>query len=295
MIRRESPAPAGAGTLFVVPTPIGNLEDVTLRALRVLRDVDRIAAEDTRHTKVLLRHHGIDRPMTSLHEHNEAAKTPSLLASLRAGRSIALVTDAGTPGVSDPGYRLIAAAREAEIPVEVLPGPSAVTTALVASGLPTDRFLFVGFPPRKPGARARWAGEVLRSGATIVLFESPRRLVETLGAIAAVAPDRPTAVCRELTKRHEEVVRGPAASVRETFAARPEVLGEVAVVLAPSPIAAAPATDASFDEAAEIERLRAEGKRDREIAQAIARATGRPKREVYARLIDRPTGSGRTG
>ena len=206
-----STSEAPVGRLIVCPTPIGNLDDVTLRVLDALRSASVIACEDTRHTRVLLARHGISARLISLHEHNERARTPELLARVAAGERVALVSDAGTPGVSDPGFALLRACREAGLAVEVLPGPSAVTTALVASGLPSERWCFVGFLPR-----ARRELESLLAGAseTLVAFESPRRLAATLALLAAGDPQRPVAVCRELTKLHEEVRRAGAARAR---------------------------------------------------------------------------------
>ena len=211
------PDPA-TGTLFVVSTPIGNLEDITLRALRVLRESDLVAAEDTRHTATLLQHFGITRPATSLHEHNESRKVPALVDRLRAGAKIALVTDAGTPGVSDPGYRLVRAAIDAGIRVEAIPGASAALAALVASGLPTDAFVFAGFPPPREKARDAWLEALRGEKRTVVIFEAPHRVFQTLGAALRLLGDREVAVGRELTKFHEEVIRGRLSSVLERLA-----------------------------------------------------------------------------
>ncbi len=219
------------GALFIVSTPIGNLEDITLRALRVLRECDLVAAEDTRHSRILLDRHGIDRPLTSLHEHNEEAKIPSVLAAIRGGKKIALITDAGTPVMSDPGYRLIRAAREAGLKVEVIPGASAILAAVAGAGLAAEAFAFVGFPPRKPGERERWAKRVLAMPTAIVFFESPHRVVATLRTLAEISPTREAAVARELTKKHEEFVRDTIEGLVERLAARDEIRGEVTVVL----------------------------------------------------------------
>ncbi len=201
------------GTLFVVATPIGNLEDITVRALRVLREVTVIAAEDTRRTAHLLARHAITTPTMSLHEHNESAKSPSLVARLQRGDHIALVSDAGTPTVSDPGGRLIRAAIDAGIRVEPIPGPSAVLAALAASGLPTDSFTFLGFPPTKAKDRNSWFSRLRAIGGTVVFFEAPHRIRETLGELSRTAGDCYVVVARELTKTHEELVRGPISSV----------------------------------------------------------------------------------
>lgn len=196
------------GTLFVVATPIGNLEDITLRALRVLRTVALVAAEDTRRTRILLQHYDIPTPVTSLHDHNEREKGPELLARLQAGESIAIVSDAGTPLVSDPGYLLVREAIAAQVRVESIPGPSAVMAALSVSGLPADRFVFLGFAPSKAGQRRRWLEEVKEQRGTILFFESPHRLHETLSDIAEVVGNRWLVIARELTKVHESVYRG---------------------------------------------------------------------------------------
>jgi 16S rRNA (cytidine1402-2'-O)-methyltransferase len=201
------------GTLFVVATPIGNLEDITVRALRVLREVHVIAAEDTRRTAHLLARYAITTPTTSLHEHNEAAKSAALVARLQTGDNIALVSDAGTPTVSDPGRRLIRAAIEGGIRVEPIPGPSAVVTALAVSGLPTDTFAFLGFPPTRSKARKAWFENLRSMGGTIVFFEAPHRIRQTLGELQRVVGDCEAVLARELTKVHEELVRGPISTV----------------------------------------------------------------------------------
>lgn len=207
--------PSGpGGTLFLVATPIGNLEDVSARALRTLREVDLVAAEDTRHTRRLLDHFGIDVPMVSLHEHNERSRTPALLKRLEAGESVAVVTDAGSPGIADPGFPVVRAAVEAGVRVESIPGASAVIAALQVSGLPTDAFTFVGFLPVKPGARRRRLEEWSDRRETLVAFESPHRIERTLADLEAIWADRPIALARELTKLHEQVLRGTAREVR---------------------------------------------------------------------------------
>ncbi|MFQ6606337.1 MAG: 16S rRNA (cytidine(1402)-2'-O)-methyltransferase [Fidelibacterota bacterium] len=203
-------------TLFLVATPIGNLKDITLRALEVLKSVPLIAAEDTRRTRKLLTHYQITTPVVSYFEHNRATRIPQLIQQLQHGNSLALVTDAGTPGVSDPAYKLIRAALEKGIKVEAIPGPSAALAALVSSGLPTDRFLFEGFLPARKGRKKRL--EALRElDATLIFFESPQRLVRTLRDCFAVFGDRPAVVARELTKIHEEVIRGTLSEVLSYF------------------------------------------------------------------------------
>jgi 16S rRNA (cytidine1402-2'-O)-methyltransferase len=201
------------GTLFVVATPIGNLEDITARALRVLGEVALIAAEDTRRTAHLLARYAIKTPSTSLHEHNEAKKTASLIARLERGDSVALVSDAGTPGISDPGQRLIRDAIVAGIRVEAIPGPNAAVTALAVSGFPADRFTFLGFPPTRSNDRAKWFAELQTAGRTVVFYEAPHRVRDTLDQILATIGDCEVLVGRELTKAHEELVRGPISQV----------------------------------------------------------------------------------
>lgn len=218
------------GKLYVVATPIGNLEDMTLRAIRVLKEVDLIAAEDTRQTRKLLNAHTITTPMTSLHEHNEQRKSGSLVARLEAGGSVAYVSDAGTPGISDPGYRLIRAAITADIPVVPIPGASAVITALSASGLPMDRFIFCGFLPAKVVKRRKMLASLSEEAATMVFYESPNRLTDALRDVADSLGKRPVVICRELTKAFEEILRGTAADLVRELSGR-TVKGEVTLIV----------------------------------------------------------------
>jgi 16S rRNA (cytidine1402-2'-O)-methyltransferase len=218
------------GTLYIVATPIGNLEDVTLRALRVLKEVALVACEDTRRTRALLSHFGIHVPVTSYFEHNKRAKGELLLRTLREGRSVALVTDAGTPGISDPGSPVVKSAREAGIAVVPIPGPSAVTAALSAAGVPADRFVFEGFLPQKPGRRLRRLQALRELETTIVCYESPHRILAALAAIGQVFGEIEIVVAREMTKQFEEIVRGRPGALRERFAAGP-VRGEFTLVI----------------------------------------------------------------
>lgn len=220
------------GILYVVATPIGNLEDVTFRAVRVLREVSLIAAEDTRRTARLLQHYSISTPTTSLHEHNERARTPALISRLRAGESIALVSDAGTPGVSDPGSLLVAAAHAAGIRVEPIPGPSAALAALSASGLSADQVLFTGFPPSRSNARKAWLTALRDEPRILVLFEAPHRIRETLTDMAAILGDRPILLARELTKIHEYLAVQP---ITAHLQALHESRGEYTLVIPPAP------------------------------------------------------------
>jgi 16S rRNA (cytidine1402-2'-O)-methyltransferase len=274
-----------AGTLYICGTPIGNLEDVTLRVLRILAEVDLVAAEDTRHTRKLLSHYGIKTPLTSFHAHNWRKKAGELLARLRQGASIALVSDAGMPGISDPGAELVALALDEGMAVIPVPGPSAVLTALVVSGLPAGRFVFEGFLPRKDRKRAL---EGLRDEPrTVVLFESPQRLLATLDDILAVLGDRKLAVARELTKRYEEVFRGTVSAARAHFAAYPP-RGEITLVLAGA--AAAEAEEVPRPGraalAAEVAELQERGRSRPEALREVARRYGLRRRELYALLLE---------
>jgi 16S rRNA (cytidine1402-2'-O)-methyltransferase len=273
-------APLAAG-LYLVATPIGNLGDITLRALEVLAAASVIACEDTRITRRLTERYGIATPLTPYHEHNAAEARPRLLARLAAGEAIALVSDAGTPLISDPGYKLVRAAQEAGHAVTALPGPSAVLAALSLAGLPTDRFFFEGFLPAKSAARQKRIAALRTVPATLVLFESGARLAATLADLAQGLGRRPAAVCRELTKLHEDVRRGDLAQLAADYAAGGETRGEMVVVVAPPP-----------------EDVAASGDIDDLLRQALARvsvkdavgevvvATGRPRREVYQRALE---------
>lgn len=223
-----------AGTLYLVATPIGNLEDITLRALRILKEVDLIACEDTRHTQKLLTHYGISKPLTSYFEQNERAKAVWLAAQLAAGKNVALVSDAGMPGISDPGYRIVVEAVRQKIPVVPIPGPSAVIAALAASGLPTDQFHFVGFLPPKEGKKRRLLEGLKGERATLVFYESPFRIRELLKLALEVLGDRPAAIAHELTKIHEGFFRGTVSQVLEQIQGVPEK-GEWVALFGPEP------------------------------------------------------------
>jgi 16S rRNA (cytidine1402-2'-O)-methyltransferase len=266
--------------LAVCATPIGNLEDVTLRVLRELREADLVLCEDTRHTRRLLERHGIDARLRSYHEHNEAQRTAEILPRLEAGERVALVSDAGLPAISDPGGRLLGAAVEAGVPVTVLPGPSAVETALVASGFGTDRFQFLGYLPRGTGERrALWA-ELARWPHAAVGFESPQRLPAALASLAEALPERPVAVCRELTKRFEEVARGPASALAERFSE--PVKGEVTIVIGPDEGAAGGAAAGDEEGALEaVSELVAGGLSRRSAADLVSRLTGLSRNRLY--------------
>ena len=260
--------------LSVCATPIGNLDDVTLRVLDELRAADVVLCEDTRHTRVLLDRHEVQARLFSYHQHNEAARVAELLPRLEAGERIALVSDAGLPGVNDPGARLIAAALERGLPVTVLPGPSAVETALVASGLVGDRYQFLGYLPRRSGELAALWRELAAWSHPAVAFESPQRLPASLRSLADVLPERPVAVCRELTKRFEEIVRGPPGELAERFAEPPR--GEITLVLGPG--AGAPDETAAAEAVAE---LIAAGVSRRQASDLVARLSGVPRNRLY--------------
>ncbi len=262
----------------MVATPIGNLEDITLRALRVLREQAAvIACEDTRQTQKLLEHFQIRKPMLSYHEHNEGSRTEQILTALERGESVALVSDAGTPLISDPGYRLVHAAIEKGYSVIPLPGASAVLTALAASGLPTDQFRFIGFLPSKAGARRKVLESLLVETATIIAYESPHRILESLGDMAEIFGARPLVLARELTKLHEEFLRGSASAICEELGRRGSVKGEITLV-----IGRAEGQPEIADPLVEVERLQSELGLDRmEAIKSVAKRLGLPKREVY--------------
>jgi len=278
----------GRGTLFVVATPLGNLEDLTLRAIRVLRTVRLVACEDTRRTGRLLASQAITTPTTSYFEHNERWKGERILEALRAGRDVALVSDAGTPGVSDPGYRLVRDARAEGLPVIPVPGPSAAVAALSVSGLPTDRFLFVGFLPSKATARRRELLALATVAHTLVFYESPVRVVACLREMAEVLGDREAFLCREATKLHEEYVRGRLSELVTLLAERAPVKGEIVLVVAGAPEAASAAME-PHELRALFARMVSEGRTRREAVKEAARRTGLPAREVYRRVLEDET------
>lgn len=267
------------GTLYVVPTPIGNLEDITLRALRILREVGLIAAEDTRTTRILLRHYGIETPLTSYHEHNKLTKLDTVFNALSFG-DVALVSDAGTPGISDPGYELIAEAIARNLRVEALPGPSAVTTALVGSGLPSDGFVYLGFLPKKDKGRRELLAGLADEPRTLIAYESPNRLTGALEAVIETLGDRPVCVARELTKIYEEYQRGGAREVLDHYRANPP-RGEIVLLIGAAPAQAEAEWDEARVRAALRERLTA-GEPLKLAAKAIAGQAGWDRRTVYA-------------
>jgi 16S rRNA (cytidine1402-2'-O)-methyltransferase len=267
-----------SGHLVVCPTPIGNLEDVTLRVLSALREADVVACEDTRRTRTLLDRYGVSAKLVSYHEHNELERSAELVERMAGGATVALVSDAGMPLVSDPGYVLVQACVGAGLSVEVLPGPSAAIAALVASALPADRWRFVGFLPRKKGELRKALEE---PGGTLVAFESPRRVPATLALAAELEPGRAAAVCRELTKVHEEVVRGTVAELAERYAGAPP-RGEVVLVLGP----AAGSGSAGVEGLDQLRRLVEAGAKPRPAAAAVAELTGGSANALYRALTE---------
>ena len=275
-----------SGTLYVVATPIGNLEDLTFRAKRVLEQADVIACEDTRHARILLTHYGIARPLVSYHEHNERERAATLVGRLRAGEDVALISDAGTPAVSDPGFPLIREAIASGCTVVVVPGPNAALAALTVAGLPTDRFVFLGFLPRRSGERRR-ALEALRTVPwTLVIYEAPHRLTPVLRDLRAALGDRRLALARELTKRFEEVFRGTISEALTHFATqRPR--GEFTLVVEGAPGAArVGASIEGRDARLTMRELLREGHSPKEAVAEVMRASGLPRREAYRLLLE---------
>jgi 16S rRNA (cytidine1402-2'-O)-methyltransferase len=275
-------APRLSAGLHLVATPIGNLRDITLRALETLAAADLIACEDSRVSRRLLDHYGIATPLTPYHEHNAAAARPKLLARLAEGQAVALISDAGTPLVSDPGFKLVREAQEAGHAVTALPGPSAALAALTVAGLPTDRFCFEGFLPPKEGQRRTRIGELATIPATLILFESGPRLARALSDLADGLGDRPAAVCRELTKLHEEVRRGSLPALAQHYADGAETRGEIVIVIAPPSGDAAPLSESELDT---LLRRALERGSVKDAASEVATATGRPRRELYKRAL----------
>ena len=289
----ETLPPLTPGTLYLVATPIGNLEDITLRALRTLKECDVVAAEDTRRTGQLLKHFGISKPMLSYFQFNEAKRSEEIIGRLQRGEKVALVTDAGSPGISDPGERVVKAAVAAGFRVESVPGPSALVAALTASGLPTDEFHFIGFLPEKAGARRTRLEELAALSAkadatcTLIFYEAPHRILDTLADLEAVwGPDLHVVVARELTKIHEEFLRTTVAAARQQLASRDRIRGEITLLVAP-PAQALSGTRASVSQkiADRIAQIQAEaGVDEKEALKRLARELGQSKSDVYREL-----------
>jgi 16S rRNA (cytidine1402-2'-O)-methyltransferase len=274
------------GTLYLVPTPIGNLEDITHRALRVLREVDIIACEDTRHTRKLLNHYDIKTKVTSYHDHNERERTAELLQALASGASVAIVSDAGTPSISDPGFRLVKAASTQGISVVALPGPTALIAALVASGLPTDEFFFAGFLPARSGARRARLAELGELPATLIFYEAPHRIAATLRDALEMLGERAAVVARELTKVHEEILRGRLSELAERFGSEEKARGEIVLLIDRTQI------ESELNNAGEVRNIaalvaefEAAGLDHRAALKKAARELGISRDEAYRQLV----------
>ena len=291
-MREQDPCQGEPGCLYIVATPIGNLDDITFRALEVLRTVQRVAAEDTRHTRSLLQHFGIDKPLMSLHDHNEDQRAEQLVSRLAAGESVALVSDAGTPLISDPGFRVVRRVRQAGYRVIPVPGACAAIAALCASGLPTDRFRFVGFLPTRSNARTELMRELARSPETLVFYESPRRLMDMLEDLQAVfGADHPLAVAKELTKLHERIFQGTVREALALFADPSLQRGEFVVLVEGTPEPAT-AEDADLAKALEWMRRTADYLPPKQAAALVASLSGADKKTLYRHWTSRHAGFG---
>jgi 16S rRNA (cytidine1402-2'-O)-methyltransferase len=279
------------GCLYLVGTPIGNLEDITLRALRILKEVDQIACEDTRHTQKLLTHYNIHKPLVSYHEHNELTRAPELVLALEQGAKIALVSDAGMPLVSDPGHRLVTLCLRHHIPVVPIPGPSALLASLSASGLPSEEFLFVGFLPARTGERRRALEHLRIEDRTIILYEAPHRIAECVADAREILGDRPACLAREVTKLHEEFLRGKLSDIAVALAERP-ARGEITLILGPSDAGEGHAqADSSQSLAARVEELMHQAKLDRkEALKLAAKERGLTRRVAYNQMVSSQPG-----
>jgi len=272
------------GTLYLVATPIGNLADITHRALRVLNDVDLIACEDTRHTHKLLNHYGIKTKTISYHEHNEQQRATELINRLKQGTSIAVVSDAGTPSISDPGFRLVRAAIENDIPIVPVPGPSALITALIAAGLPTDEFFFAGFLPARANARRARLTELQSVPGTLIFYEAPHRLAETLKDAYEILGERKAVVARELTKLHEEIKRGRLSELTADYTdEKKDIRGEIVVLIDRNVIGAA--TPKTVSVAALVDQFEQDGLDHRAALKKAARELGLSRAEAYRKLL----------
>lgn len=275
------------GTLYIVATPIGNLEDITLRALRVLRECDLVIAEDTRRSRQLLAYYNIEKPFErSLYRGVERERVGYLLEKLKAGAQIALICDAGTPLISDPGYELVRRAIAENISVIPIPGPTALIAALIVSGFSTERFVFEGVPPKREKPKREFFARLAHEPRTIVLYESPHRVLDTLAVMSELLPERRIALCRELTKVHEEVLRGTAREILELLKSRPAIKGEITIVLeSREPLESGESKDTELSVVEHVQKLIAEGLTKREAIKRVARLRGLPKREVYNQVI----------
>ena len=272
-----------SGILYVVATPIGNMADITFRAVQTLKEVALIAAEDTRHTKRLMEHYAIRNKMISFHEHNEKQRTGELLERLEKGDSIAIVSDAGTPTLSDPGYRLIKAVASSDIHIVPIPGPSAAVASLSVSGLPTDAYVFVGFLPRKAGKRQTLLDALVDERKTIIFYESPRRIKALIGDLIETLGDRPGVLSREMTKRHEEFIRGPLSEILHELTERRDIKGECTLVVKGAEKKDPPGAETLREEI--VKGLHRDGIRLSDLVKNIANRHGLPKKQVYAEAL----------
>jgi 16S rRNA (cytidine1402-2'-O)-methyltransferase len=288
----QTPSPAngsapGGGCLYIVGTPIGNLEDITLRALRILKEVDLIACEDTRHTQKLLNHYKIAKTLLSYHEHNEMTRSPELLIQLEQGAKIALVSDAGMPLISDPGYRLVTLCVRHKIPVVPIPGPSAMLVALAAAGLPNEEFLFVGFLPQRSGERRRMLDHLRIEERTMIFYEAPHRVAESIADAQEILGDRPACIAREVTKLHEEFLRGKLSQLAESLAERP-ARGEITLIVGPpEPSASTGQAESTQSLSDRVDELIRQAKLDRkEALKLAAKERGLTRRAAYEQLVE---------
>jgi 16S rRNA (cytidine1402-2'-O)-methyltransferase len=280
-------AAPGSGCLYIVGTPIGNLEDITLRALRILKEVDLIACEDTRHTQKLLNHYNISKALVSYHEHNEMTRSPELLIQLEQGAKIALVSDAGMPLISDPGYRLVTLCVRHKIPVVPVPGPSAMLAALAAAGLPNEEFLFLGFLPQRSGERRRMLEHLRIEERTMIFYEAPHRVAESIADAQEILGDRPACIAREVTKLHEEFLRGKLSQLAESLAERP-ARGEITLIVGPSePSASTGQAESTQSLSDRVDELIRQAKLDRkEALKLAAKERGLTRRAAYEQLVE---------
>jgi len=288
----QTPSPSngatpGGGCLYIVGTPIGNLEDITLRALRILKEVDLIACEDTRHTQKLLSHYNISKALVSYHEHNEMTRSPELLIQLEQGAKIALVSDAGMPLISDPGYRLVTLCVRHKIPVVPIPGPSAMLAALAAAGLPNEEFLFVGFLPQRSGERRRMLEHLRIEERTMIFYEAPHRVAESIADAQEILGDRPACIAREVTKLHEEFLRGKLSQLTESLAERP-ARGEITLIVGPpEPSASTGQAESTQSLSDRVDELIRQAKLDRkEALKLAAKERGLTRRAAYEQLVE---------
>jgi 16S rRNA (cytidine1402-2'-O)-methyltransferase len=280
-------AAPGSGCLYIVGTPIGNLEDITLRALRILKEVDLIACEDTRHTQKLLNHYNISKALVSYHEHNELTRSPELLIQLEQGAKIALVSDAGMPLISDPGYRLVTLCVRHKIPVVPLPGPSAMLAALAAAGLSNEEFLFLGFLPQRSGERRRMLEHLRIEERTMIFYEAPHRVAESVADAQEILGDRPACIAREVTKLHEEFLRGKLSQLAESLAERP-ARGEITLIVGPpEPSASTGQAESTQSLSDRVDELIRQAKLDRkEALKLAAKERGLTRRAAYEQLVE---------